>query len=239
MKKERIWEIDAARGLFILFVFLAHLSFDLRAFLGWQFDLGLVQLLFDYGGVLFILLSGISATLGSRSFRRGLIVLACGMVITAVTSGMIALDMLDPTNAIYFGVLHLLGTCMIVYPLLKKLPTWLLAVLGVVLIGVGYWLDSFYLPNANDWTQYLFILGLKQRTFAAGDYFPILPHLGWFTLGIVIGRTIYAAKTTRFSTISPKLPPIRFLTFCGRHSLELYLIHQPIIYGIVMLIAYL
>lgn len=239
MKKQRIWEIDAFRGLCILLVFAAHLVYDLEAFAGIELHLGPLQLLFHYGGFVFVVISGISATLGSRSFRRGLIVLGCGMLITLVTNAMIALGMLSASARIGFGVLHLLGVCMIVYPLLKKLPTPVLAISGVVSVALGFWFDSFYLtPAASgfDWQQMLFVFGLRLPGFSAGDYFPLFPHLGWFILGIVLGRTLYRDKKTRFPHVRANAAPLRFLQFAGRHSLELYLIHQPVIYGILQLI---
>lgn len=242
MKKQRIWEIDAFRGLCILFVFAAHLTYDLRAFLNVELHLGVLQLLFDYGGVVFILVSGISATLGSRSFRRGLIVFGSGMLITAVTSAMIALGMLNSDSKIWFGVLHLLGVCMMLYPLLKKLPTWLLAVLGVGIVVLGYWFGTFTLaPSAGgfDWREVLFVFGLRLPGFSAGDYFPLFPHLGWFMLGIVLGRTVYRDKHTLFPRVRADVLPLRVLQFAGRHSLELYLVHQPVIYGILQLIAWI
>ncbi len=239
MRKQRIWEIDAFRGLCVLFMFASHFAFDLRTFMGLDLNLGVVQLLFDYGGAVFILISGVSATLGSRSFRRGVIVFACGMLVTAVTSGMIRLGLLSEKDKIWFGVLHLLGVCMMLYPALKKLPTWLLGVLGAAVVALGYWFSTFYLPAAQgfDGRQLLFVLGLRLPGFSAGDYFPLFPHLGWFMLGIVLGRTVYRKKQTLLPGVPSQAAPLRALQFVGRHSLELYLIHQPILYGVLQLIA--
>ena len=75
MKKERIWELDALRGLCILGMILVHFVFDLVFFDGFELTLPLwFQYLQQYGHLFFILISGICATLGSNSFRRGLIV---------------------------------------------------------------------------------------------------------------------------------------------------------------------
>lgn len=240
-KKQRIWEIDAFRGVCVFFMFAAHLVFDLQTFLQLELHIGTAfRLLFQYGGVIFILISGISATLGSRSFRRGVIVFACGMVITVVTMAMVRLGMLDDDNVITFGVLHLLGLCMMVYPALKKLPTGYLAVLGSILVVLGYYFNSIYLTPVTggfDWKQYLFFLGLRLPSYAAGDYFPVLPHLGWFMLGIVLGRLVYREK----KTLLPRFPAdfwlVRCFRFAGRHSLELYLLHQPVIYGVLQLLT--
>ena len=73
--KNRIWELDALRGLFILCVVLVHTIFDLQlfGFVGEDTPV-LFNIIRDYGGILFVLISGICVTLGSHSFRRGAIV---------------------------------------------------------------------------------------------------------------------------------------------------------------------
>lgn len=134
-KTDRIWELDALRGLCILCVILIHLIFDLIYFIGLDLHLPAWYVFIQqYGGVIFVVLSGCCATLGSRSFRRGCIVFACGMLISLVTFGMYRLGMASRDVIVWFGVLHLLGICMMLYPAYKKLPTQALAAMGVVLV---------------------------------------------------------------------------------------------------------
>ena len=231
--KPRIWELDAFRGLCILCVIVVHAVFDLRYFAGLEFSLHPVfQFVMDYGGVLFVVLSGICVTLGSRSVRRGAVVLGCGLVITAVTEGMIALGMAGDSVRIQFGVLHLLGVAMLVYPLFRRLPTGVLAAAGAGMVVLGYWFRTLRVDN-----PYLFILGLRTAGFTAGDYFPLLPHLGWFLLGVVLGRTVYRKRQTLLPRFPSEAAPIRFLRACGRHSLWIYLIHQPVVYGLIMAVT--
>lgn len=241
VKKQRIWEVDAFRGFCLLFVFASHLSYDLRDSFRLAFDLGFLDKLFEYGGAVFIVLSGLSATLGSKSFRRGMIVLGCGLFITLVTEVMIALDLLGEYNRIQFGVLHLIGTCMILYPILKKLPTAFLAVFGAVLIGVGLWLSIKEVRIAEpsspyDIRNFLYVFGLPTKVFFSGDYFPLLPNLGWFIEGIVLGRLVYKNKVSLLPNFPSDFFLIRFLRFLGRHSLIFYLVHQPVFFGIFWLI---
>lgn len=232
MKQQRIWELDAFRGLCILCVIIIHAVFDLRYFAGLDFQLHpIFQFVMDYGGILFVILSGICVTLGSRSVRRGLIVFGCGMVITLVTEGMIALNMADASVRIQFGVLHLLGVCMLLYALYRHLPTWLIAVLGAAIVVLGYWFQTFLIEN-----PYMFFLGLRAPGFSAGDYFPLFPHLGWFMLGTVLGRTAYRQRRSLLPNFPAHAAPIRFLSACGRHSLWIYLAHQPVVYGVLMLV---
>ena len=233
MQKERIWELDAIRGFCILCVIVVHFLYDLQYFLRLPLALPSAYLFIqDNGGVLFILISGACATLGSRSFRRGLIVFGCGLVITAVTLGMIQLGLADRTIAIHFGILHLLGASMMLYPLLRRLPTGALAALGAVLVLAGYWLLARRFA-----TEWLFIFGVRSVHYVAGDYFPLLPYFGWFCLGVVLGRTVYRDKRTRFPRAPVDAAPIRFLSLCGRHSLLIYLAHQPLLYGLILLLS--
>ena len=230
----RIWEIDAIRGLLILCVIASHTlyyaSFILR-----RFTLPpLIEFVMQYGGLLFVVLSGLSATLGRRSFRRGLLVFAGGMVLTLGSLAAVHLGWLTEDMVIRFGVLHLLGFAMMIYPLLKKLPSPVLLGFGLAVLALGYWFQ--FRPVLTE-SRYLFALGLRYPGFTSGDYFPIAPHLGWFSLGIVLGRSLYAEKKTRLPQVNPETPILRFLRWCGRNSLYIFILHLPIIGAIMMLLA--
>ena len=234
MKKHRIWELDAFRGICILGMVFVHLMYDLAdlyRIIDWDYP-AWFSIMKNYGGILFILISGTCATLGRRSVRRGLIVLAGGLIVSAVTWGMYKFFDFHKSIIIYFGVLHCLGTCMILWWLFKRLPTWLLAVLGVAMVAVGWYLSGIF-PAEN---MYWIWLGVTPPRFMTSDYFPLLPNLGYFLLGAVIGRTVYRKKDTVFPRANPKNFLIRALSFLGRLSLEIYLLHQPILAGICMLL---
>ena len=237
--KKRIWELDALRGLCILGVVVVHLIFDLVDLYGivkWEYP-SWFSFIKDWGGIIFILLSGICVTLGSHSVRRGLIVFGCGMICTAVTFYMTKLDF-DPSIIIYFGVLHCLGTCMVLWPTYKSMPWWGLLLHGLVLAVLGLYLDklimSYQLVTTN---RYLMPLGLYWRGFASSDYFPLLPHLGFFLIGAALGKTLYKRKTSLMPKVKGKNPILRFFCFCGKQSLWIYLLHQPILNGICYLIT--
>ena len=232
--RERIWEIDALRGLLILCVIASHALFYAANVLGRLELPSLVRFVMQYGGLLFVVLSGLSATLGSRSFRRGLLVLAGGLLLTVGSIVAAHLGWLGESMVIRFGVLHLLGLAMMVYPLLKKLPTPALLGLGLAIIALGLW---FELAPVTVSTKLLFPLGLRYPGFSSGDYFPLAPQLGWFCLGVVMGRSLYPEKKTRLPQIDPDTPILRFLRWCGRNSLYIFILHLPILGGIMMLLA--
>ena len=227
--KPRIWELDALRGVCILCVIVVHFLFDLSFFGGLDLTLPAWYIFIqEYGGAIFVVLSGVCVTLGSKSVRRGLIVFACGMLITAVTYGMYRLGMSGADVVVKFGVLHLLGVCMLVYPAFKKLPPAMLTVLGLVIAITGYAIRGVVVPQ-----HWLFPLGLTYEGFTSSDYFPLFPQLGYFLIGAAIGKTAYREKKTLLPGSFQKTGIARFFCWCGRQSLFIYLLHQPIVYGLL------
>lgn len=225
--KKRIWELDALRGLCVLGMVAVHFVYDLVDLYGvvdWEYP-ALFVFIRQWGGVLFLLISGICVTLGSHSTRRGLLVFACGMVCTAVTYGMYLLRFAGKGMIIYFGVLHCLGSCMLLWRIFRKLPPWALGILGVLLVGIGlYWRTVPFVD-----TPFLMPLGLPWKGFASSDYFPLLPNVGFFLLGSVLGKTLYPRKESLFPRVDVQNPIVRFFLLCGKHSLWIYLLHQPIL----------
>lgn len=233
--KKRIWELDAFRGVMVLIMVAFHLAYDL------VYLFGLVELstpaarnTFDFfsnwAGSPFLLISGICVTFSSRPVRRGLQVIGCGMVITAVTVGMYLLQFADKGIIIYFGVLQCLGCCMLLWTLFRKLPKGALLALGILMSAVGLYL-KFHVRVDFPW---LIPLGVVSRTFASSDYFPLLPNLGYFLLGAFLGKTFYPEKRSLFPDYIPgTFAPSRFLCFCGRHSLLIYMAHQPVLAALV------
>ena len=213
--ENRIPELDAARGFCILGMAAVHLIYDLTELypvLTWQYP-PFFLLLKDWGGIAFFLISGICITLGSHPLRRGLIVLGCGLLVSAVTVLMGAMP-------IRFGVLHCLGLCMLLWSFFRNFSLKMLCTFGAAL-----WVLGMIFAKITVDAPYLYPLGLTAPDFESADYFPLLPYLGYFLLGAVCGKTYYKRRESLF----PHFPQLRFLCLCGRHSLFIYLIHQPLL----------
>lgn len=232
--KKCIWELDVLRGVCILGMVVVHLIYDLQTFFSLPFlaDSRLFDLVKQWGGVLFLLISGICVTLGSHPVRRGLIVFACGLICSAVTAGMYFLNMADKSIIIYFGVLHCLGVCMLLWPLFKRLPVWALGLVGLGLTVLGLWISGNVVVDF----PWLIPLGLVPGDFASSDYFPLLSNLGFFLVGAFLGKTLYRKKETLLPRVSPANPVLAFFTRLGKWSLPVYLLHQPVITGLLYLI---
>lgn len=237
--KKRIWELDAFRGLCIIGVVIVHLVYDLVDLYGiikWDYP-AWFAFIRDWGGTLFLVLSGICVTLGSHSIRRGLIVFFSGMLCTAVTYGMYRMGF-GKSILIYFGVLHCLGVCMLLWPTYRNMPWWALLLHGIVLSALGLYLNELIrsgdLVTSDRW---LMPLGLYWRGFASSDYFPLLPNLGYFLVGAALGRTLYKSRTSLLPKVNVNNSILRALRYCGRHSLWIYLLHQPVISGLCYLLT--
>ena len=216
--KKRVWELDAARGLALIGMIGIHLIYDLVELYGvWNWNPHWYQVFKNNYGAVFLLISGISVTLGSHPAKRGFQVFCCGFLCTAVTYGMYRLGFAGKEMIIYIGVLQCLGLCMMLWPLFEKLRSpWLLA-LAAGMIALG-----------------LTVLGFAPYGFASSDYFPLLPNLGYFLVGAVLGRKLYGEKKSRFPLENP---PLKGLQWMGRNSLLIYLLHQPVLAAVVGLFA--
>ena len=215
--ENRIPELDILRGFCILSMIAVHLIYDLtEIYCVFPSYPAAILFLKNRGGTVFFLISGICATLGHRSLRRGITVLLC-----AVTVGVVAAAI---GNHIRFGVLHALGSCMILWTWLQKLPRYVLAYLSLFLIAAGTFFDHITVS-----VPFLYPIGLCTADFSSADYFPLFPYLGYFLAGACLGQRVYPVRRSLLPAFPFTGKLSRLFSFCGRHSLLLYLLHQPVL----------
>lgn len=243
MSSKRFWEIDVFRGIAIVMMIIYHLSYDLYFLGNFQIKINsLYWVLFQRTTAsLFLLLVGISLTISHfrskekysekdlffRNLKRGTKIFFWGAIITLFT--FVFLN----NGIILFGILHLIGVSIIIsYPLLEYKYKNL--ALGVLVILLGTYLSNFTFDTA-----YLLWLGFEPRSFFSFDYFPILPWYGVVLIGIFLGNSVYPNSQRRFEIpdFSSNLISIA-LSFLGRHSLKIYLFHQPIIILLLYLLGF-
>lgn len=233
----RIWEIDFLRGLSIILMVGYHILYDLSELCGIRTLIGIpinlstaawsAAVMFFAG--LFIVLSGISSTLSRRNTRRALKLLGLSIVVTAATY------IFDSSSAVYFGILHCLGACILIYGLtLEKSRPQTCAAAGTIVLGLSVAV-SLLMKKAPFQFDWLLPFGIHSQTFASFDYFPLLPWFGIFLAGAVMGKSIYAPKR---SLIPKRLPPT-FINAAGRHSLLIYIVHQPVILAFLWILGLL
>jgi uncharacterized membrane protein len=231
----RFWEIDFLRGFAVVMMITFHFFFDLNYFDNYSFNLqyGFWWFFARITASIFIFLVGLSLTISySRAIKerkdllmkylyRGLKIFSWGLIITLITWVFFRQEF------IVFGILHFIGLAIILaYFFLRFRLANLL--LGAVFILIGIYLQGFVF--AFPW---LLWLGFMPQSFYTFDYFPILPWFGLVLLGLFLGNTLYPNGKRRFKIREIKNPAIGLFCFLGRHSLLIYLIHQPILIALL------
>ncbi|MBW6462203.1 MAG: DUF1624 domain-containing protein [DPANN group archaeon] len=237
--QERFYEIDALRGIAIIFMIFYHTLYDLNYFTYINFNLwsGPFWFIGRTSATIFILLVGISLTISFSKIRnkynktkilqkyilRGAKIFSLGLMITAMTY--LFLD----KGTIYFGILHFIGlSIIIIYPFLKLKNANL--ILGSAIIATGLYLKTFTIN-----IPYFLFLGLRPESFYTLDYFPLLPWFGIILIGIYFGHTFYPDGKRKIKI--PKIQKyVKPLTTLGQKSLIIYIIHQPILIFIIYIL---
>lgn len=254
----RLILLDEIRGLTLISMILYHFLWDLVYIAGisipWYHGTG-AYIWQQSICRTFIFLSGFCWSLGRHPLKRGLTVWLSGGLVTLVTLVFL------PENRVVFGVLTLIGSAMLLMIPVDKLLGHIKSLSGIVLsMGLSYFLFLLFLPAMNGrlanftgiftgeglmrgglplprglyrgWFSTW--LGFPAADFYSTDYFPLLPWFFLFLTGYLFqklyaGRELLGAAVLRKSHLRPA-------AFIGRHSLLIYLLHQPVLYGITMLI---
>lgn len=234
VRRRRVDLVDFARGIAILAVIAYHFCWDLEEF-GFTY-FGLFEAPFWLAARTaiagsFLFLAGVSlvlATADGINWRRYWIRLAkivgAAMLVSAVTYWNY------PQAGVFFGILHLIAVASVIGLAFLAVPAALTALAGVVLLAIDYAPQDWL---AADW---LLWLGLGTQEVIAVDYTPLVPWLGFFLFGIAAARVLISA------TFWPRVAGWRMedgfstaIRFLGRHTLPIYLIHQPILFGLFFL----
>lgn len=224
--------IDALRGLAVFLMIAYHFCFDLN-YHGWihqDFNHTPFWLIARACIVsIFLLLVGISLVLNAQradtsSFwrRQARLLAACA----AVSLGSYAMF---PDSFIFFGILHFIL-------LASLLGRWcvrfyfanLLAAALILLAGLTYSNPIFNTP----WLQWVGLMTYKPYT---EDYVPFFPWFGVVLAGIFLGKLIFIRQKPGW--LVNYQPGASIMIMTGQHSLAIYLLHQPILLGILYLVA--
>lgn len=238
----RIHLLDEIRGFMIVCMVLFHAFFTMAYHfdIAWGYKLLEVFLPAEpYFAGAFIFISGYCSRLSSSNLKRGGKLLLVSLAVSAATYLLQHYCNMQGT-LVLFGILHLLAVCMLLHGLCDGFIYRINSIIGFItcallfvctlniehgILGVGIY--QLKLPATlyqNDW---LMALGFHSGGFYSADYFPLLPWVFLFFAGSFVNGML--KKLPKFCYNQH----IRPLAYCGRHSLIIYILHQPIIYGLL------
>ncbi len=233
MPVSRILALDALRGIAILAMIVYHLSWDLSWFghvdwavnrdPGWRVFAGCIA-----GTFLFI--AGLSLTLAHGTGIRWRAFLKRELILVAAAAGVSLVTYFTFGDTyVRFGILHALAASSLVGIVLTPLPA-IVSLAATALIGTApLWAGS----PAFDGQLWLWT-GLGQPVYGAVDYVPLAPWAGLTCLGVATGKALDQTDLLdRVGRLDLGGRAGRMLVFLGRHSLVIYLVHQPLLYGLV------
>lgn len=236
----RIALLDVLRGVAIAAMIVYHFFFDLEFFGFADFSVteapGWIAFVRTIPAS-FLAIAGISLYLAHHNgmhwrnfwWRIGYLV-AAAMLVTVISY------FADPQAIIWFGILHCIAASSVIGLLFLRAP------LPVVIVAAAVVLIAplFATPALN--ATVLLWLGLGTEAPPSNDYNPLFPWFGFMLIGIAIARILapYATKAV-WAWWKPGDPLTRTLALAGRHSLLIYLLHQPILmsvlFGVSQLLA--
>ncbi|MCI4677614.1 DUF1624 domain-containing protein [Rhodoblastus acidophilus] len=231
----RLLWVDIARGVALWAMFAFHFTWDLGHF-GWIAPGLLYSESFHWLGHAiassFLLLVGISLVLSRKARGPLLLSRAFWRRWATITAGAAAISAasfwLFPQSPIFFGILHLIALSSLIAAPLVEAPAWIALSLGVLALAAPtLFAGPFFDAKIFWWT------GLGTFEPPSNDYQPLLPWLAMVLFGVALAKFPLPAGGERES--GRALP--RGLAFFGRHSLTFYLVHQPILFGFMSLLA--
>ncbi len=225
--KERLVGLDFFRGLAIILMMMFHLSFDLNYFHiiqidiyrgdFWKYARWIIVSMFLLAVGYSLYLSYHEKILWSKVLKRVRLLALYALLISLVTY------FIFPTSWIYFGVLHFILVASLLGLLFVRQPWIALATSIVILVGTyAGWLSTSWL---YEWLKP--ILFLPRH---AEDLVPLFPWFALVLLGIFLGSRGIIGKM-------PTVRPVKEIAFLGRHSLVIYMVHQPLFFGVLLVIT--
>jgi uncharacterized membrane protein len=226
--------VDVLRGTAIVLMIAYHFCFDLDYF-------GLIQIDMNNGPFwlrtrglilsLFLGTMGVSLYLATaRGVRWRPYLQRLGVLVGAAAGVTLVSWFMFPRSWIFFGVLHFIALASVLaLPFVRLYRTNL--VLGIALVGVGVSVSHpFFDHRALQW------FGLMTHKPITEDYVPLLPWFGVVLLGVFLGRAVYErSRVPGFAAWESRRSAVRLLAWGGQHGLAIYLLHQPVLLGLLWL----
>ena len=228
--RARFDAIDATRGVALVAMALYHATWDLGALRLTPENYALTPpgRLAAHGiAGSFLILVGIGLVLmNGRRFAARPFLLRLARIAGAALLVTGATLLTDPSSYIFFGILHCIAAAsLLALPFLRRLPAW-----AAVLTAVAVLAAPHLVAGAPFDASLLAFLGLGRTAPQTNDYVPLFPWFGLVLAGVAVARYgLPAFARSGAGTWRAEGRLARGLAFAGRHSLAIYLMHQPVL----------
>lgn len=227
--------LDMARGVALLAMFVFHFAYDLS-----HFQLIDVDVPFDPGWRLFarmiagsfLTIVGASLVLATRNglnrkayFKRLAMIAGAAALVTVGTRFAM------PENFIFFGILHHIALASVLGLAFLRLPPPILIACAALTLALPSFVAHPWLDEP--WAVWL---GFSRAPLYTADFVPVFPWFGCVLAGMALMKlALPRLASSRFAHWRPAWLPTRIVGWGGRHSLPVYLLHQPIFFALIML----
>jgi uncharacterized membrane protein len=228
----RIDLVDCARGLALLAMFVFHFSWDLSFFRLIQVDVAMEPGWRWFARCIagsFLAIVGVSLVLATRKGLRPKPYLK-RLMLVAGAAALVSLGtwFALPNDFIFFGILHQIALASVLALPFLRLPVAVTAAAAALCFALPHLVDSEIFD-----TPWLTWLGLGYWPVHSADFVPVFPWFGCVLGGVVLGR-LALPHIDDLSRWQARSAPARLVAWAGRHSLPIYLLHQPVFFALLL-----
>lgn len=227
----RVGAVDALRGIALCMMFVYHLAFDLRFYRVFNGDFEHDPMWLGFRAIIvasFMTIVGVSIVLADRAgMSTARFMRRIGVIALAALAATLGSWLVFPSSFIYFGILH----CIVLASLLawpwRRLPMAAVGVGIAILVAGLTWSSPWFDQRAWSW------LGFVTHKPVTEDFVPLAPWSAAVFIGIALGHGLLRVQHRPIGRLDAAPGWLRWL---GRHSLMVYLVHQPLFLGILWLL---
>lgn len=228
-KIHRLYWLDFLRSMLLIFMISYHLYWDLLYFNfinNIPFFNNYATYFAHFTAIGFLIVTGFSSSLSfycgdkvtykQRFFKRFIKIFIAAISISIITY------FLFPDNYIYFGILHqICVSSLLLFFTIEYKIYYNIALALFFLFYTNHFITNHYF----DW------LGLNSTAKNAFDFVPIFPWTAYAIIGAILGK-LYLKYNLNIN-----IKPNKYISWFSQNSLNVYLVHQPILFGILFIIA--
>ncbi len=233
----RLGRLDIARGVALIAMAIYHFGWDLE-FFGYlvqgSASQGWWRIFARCIASSFLFLVGFSLVLAhGRAIRWHSFLKRLAQIIAAAAAISLLTWFFVPQGFIFFGILHQIALASLLGLFFLHVPVWIILPVAALTIAAPHYISSDFFNYPALWW-----VGLSSVTPVSNDYVPLFPWFGAVLLGMATVRILQ--KTGLITLLQGGIRPLwaqRGLTFIGKHSLIFYLVHQPVLMGLLFVVS--